>query len=263
MMSSHINSMLEHLRIKKPSRPAVPAVVTSPDTEDTAVAAVAVTPAAAPQPAAAAVAATAAAVTNDITNGGRCPFVVPNGNGAPGAVNAGNPTADVCDNAVTSPASTSTSTAGDAGKRLSVCPDVVGGGAFDPKKRCSIPAVSAPTGAGAINGDHPGPPIQSSSSAQRPRRDLSPSAGVRHMTRKMSQDMRMLPRGSNANLSDEAFELARIRRPVKVKSILTNFETYDSLHAKATEVSVRRAHAKWVCVCVWFFFACVRAEMVR
>lgn len=256
MMSSHINSMLEHLRIKKPSRPAVPAVVTSPDTEDTAVAAVAVTPAAAPPPPAA----TAVSVTNDTTNGGRCPFVVPNGNGAPGPVSAGNSTADVCDNAVTSPASTSTSTAGDAGKRLSVCPDVVsGGGAFDPKKRCSIPAVSAPTGAVATNGDHPGPPIQSSSSSQRPRRDLSPSAGVRHMTRKMSQDMRMLPRGSNANLSDEAFELARIRRPVKVKSILTNFETYDSLHAKATEVSVRRAHAK----CVWFFLRACVPKMVR
>lgn len=230
MMSSHINSMLEHLRIKKPSRPAAPPVVTSPE-EDTEAATAA----------AAATAIAAAAAGNNATSNGRatggCPFL-PNGNGAV-PVSANKSTADVCDNAVTSPASMSTSTAIDAGKRLSARPDIT---PFDPKKRFSIPAVTAPSD--ATNGDHGGVQPQQ----PRPRRDLSPSAGGRHMARKMSQDMRMLPRGSYANLSDEAFELARIRRPVKVKSIITNVETYDSLHAKATEVSVPLCSMRAACV---------------
>lgn len=107
-----------------------------------------------------------------------------------------------------------------------------------PTKRFSIPAVVTQPlaldehGAGAPNQQ------QQQQLQQRGggRRDLSPLGG-RAMPRKMSQDLRMM-RSSNANLHEtDLYELARIRRPIRVRNVATGNETYDSLHAKTTEVS--------------------------
>lgn len=98
---------------------------------------------------------------------------------------------------------------------------------FDPKKRYSIPA---PNGGGNHHQHH-------ENGATDPRhrsRELSPAA-PRNMQRKLSQDLRF--RGSNTHINEDAFELARLKRPVKLKSMTSTFETYDSLHTKAVEVS--------------------------
>lgn len=62
-------------------------------------------------------------------------------------------------------------------------------------------------------------------------RELSPAPRM-YQQRKLSADMRF--RGSNNQLSDDYL----MRRPVRLKSISTNFEVYDSLHSKAIDVSV-------------------------
>lgn len=91
---------------------------------------------------------------------------------------------------------------------------------FNPKKRYSIPAPAC----AHENGD-----------TKHRSRDLSPIP-PRNMQRKLSQDLRI--RGSNSHINDEnMMELAKLKRPVKLKSITTNFESYDSLHAKVVEVS--------------------------
>lgn len=96
---------------------------------------------------------------------------------------------------------------------------------FDPKKRFSIPA--GVIGAAEANGGEMG-------RHNRSNRELVPIP-PRNMQRKMSQDLRF--RGSNCQLNDDGgYEAARIRRPVKLKSILSEYETYDSLHSKAMEV---------------------------
>lgn len=89
---------------------------------------------------------------------------------------------------------------------------------FDPKKRYSIPA---PNG-GSENGE-----------CRHRSRELSP-AHPRGSQRKMSQDLRF--KGSSNHINDEA-ELALIRRPIKLKDTTTFFETYDSLHTEAVDVS--------------------------
>lgn len=81
---------------------------------------------------------------------------------------------------------------------------------FDPKKRYSIG-----NGDLRVNGKS---------------RELSPSTRMTQQ-RKLSADMRL--RGSNNHLHDEYV----MRRPVRLKSLTTNFEVYDSLHTKATDVS--------------------------
>lgn len=97
---------------------------------------------------------------------------------------------------------------------------------FDPKKRFSIPA--GVIGSDANGGGDIGRP--------KANRELVPNS-PRNMQRKMSQDLRF--RGSNCQLIDDGgYEAARIRRPVKLKSILSEYETYDSLHAKAMEVRI-------------------------
>lgn len=63
-------------------------------------------------------------------------------------------------------------------------------------------------------------------------RELSPSARTVQQQRKLSADMRL--RGSNNQLTDEYL----IRRPVRLRSMCTNFEVYDSLHTKAIDVSI-------------------------
>lgn len=99
---------------------------------------------------------------------------------------------------------------------------------FDPKKRFSIPANAVGGGGDAIGAELTG--------RLKATRELVPSQA---RTRKMSQDLRF--RGSNSQLSDDGgFESMRIRRPVKLKSILSEYEMYDSLHAKALEVRVER-----------------------
>lgn len=80
---------------------------------------------------------------------------------------------------------------------------------FDPKKRYSIG-----------NGD-----LRNGGKSY----ELTPSS--RSMQRKLSADMRL--RGSNSQLHEEYV----IRRPVRLKSMTTNFEVYDSLHVRAVDVS--------------------------
>lgn len=79
---------------------------------------------------------------------------------------------------------------------------------FDPKKRYSIG-----------NGD------------LRNGKSYELSLTPRSMQRKLSADMRL--RGSNNQLNDDY----AIRRPVRLRSMATNFEVYDSLHVRAIDVS--------------------------
>lgn len=89
---------------------------------------------------------------------------------------------------------------------------------FDPRKRYSISNGDLRGGGGISGGD--GKP-----------RELSPAPRALQQ-RKLSADMRIR---CNANqLSDDYL----IRRPIRLKSMSTNFEVYDSLHVKAIDVSV-------------------------
>lgn len=81
---------------------------------------------------------------------------------------------------------------------------------FDPRKRYSI-----------SNGD-----LRSNGKG----RELSP-ATMKQQQRKLSADMRL--RGSNNQLTDDYL----LRRPVRLRSLCTNFEVYDSLHTKSLDVS--------------------------
>lgn len=81
---------------------------------------------------------------------------------------------------------------------------------FDPRKRYSI-----------SNGD-----LRANGKG----RELSP-ATMKQPQRKLSADMRL--RGSNNQLTDDYL----LRRPVRLKTVSTNFEAYDSLHTKALDVS--------------------------
>lgn len=81
---------------------------------------------------------------------------------------------------------------------------------FDPRKRYSI-----------SNGD-----LRANGKG----RELSP-APMKQQQRKLSADMRL--RGSNNQLTDDYL----LRRPVRLRSLCTNFEVYDSLHTKALDVS--------------------------
>lgn len=97
---------------------------------------------------------------------------------------------------------------------------------FDPRKRYSIPG--GPQQLLHENGD------------LRKSRDLSPVP--RNMPRKLSQDMRF--RGSNSQLNDDGFD-SKLRRPIKTKNVANNYETYDTLHVQAIDVSTK---------IVFFFF---------
>lgn len=89
---------------------------------------------------------------------------------------------------------------------------------FNPKKRFSIPG---------------GPQLLGNGDVRNRNRDLSPVP--RNMPRKLSQDLRF--RGSNSQLNDDGFD-SRIRRPIKVKHLTSSYETYDTLHVKAIDVSI-------------------------
>lgn len=82
---------------------------------------------------------------------------------------------------------------------------------FDPRKRYSIG-----NGDLRVNGKS---------------RELSPTPTRIIQQRKLSADMRL--RGSNNQLSEDYV----LRRPVRLRSLTTNFEVYDSLHTKALDVS--------------------------
>ncbi|XP_031623820.1 nitric oxide synthase [Contarinia nasturtii] len=79
---------------------------------------------------------------------------------------------------------------------------------FDPRKRFSI-----------SNGD-----LRNGKA-----RELSPATTMKQQQRKLSADMRL--RGSNSQLTDDYL----LRRPVRLRSMCTNFEVYDSLHTKAMD----------------------------
>lgn len=81
---------------------------------------------------------------------------------------------------------------------------------FDPRKRYSI-----------SNGD-----LRANGKG----RELSP-ATLKQPQRKLSADMRF--RGSNNLLTDDYL----LRRPVRLRTVGTNYEVYDSLHTKGLDVS--------------------------
>lgn len=99
---------------------------------------------------------------------------------------------------------------------------------YDPRKRYSI-----------SNGDLRNGKI----------RELSP-ATMKQQQRKLSADMRL--RGSNTQLTDDYL----LRRPVRLRSMCTNFEVYDSLHTKAMDVST---HLNSIFL---FFFFRICCELV-
>lgn len=96
---------------------------------------------------------------------------------------------------------------------------------FDPRKRYSIS-----NGDLRVNGKG---------------RELSPAA-MKQQQRKLSADMRL--RGSNNQLTDDYL----LRRPVRLRSICSNFEVYDSLHTKAMDVSIAHLTLNFQ-FCKYFF----------
>lgn len=95
---------------------------------------------------------------------------------------------------------------------------------FDPRKRFSVPGGQNQS---AIAVKHGNGDVQHCSG----NKDLL--ASPRNMPRKLSQDLR---RGINFPM-DEGFDCSKYRKPVKLKSMISHYETYDSLHTKALEVS--------------------------
>lgn len=95
---------------------------------------------------------------------------------------------------------------------------------FDPRKRFSVPG-----GQNHITVKHGNGDVQHCSGNKE-----SSLAAPRSMPRKLSQDLR---RGINFP-SDEGFDCSKYRKPVKLKSMISHYETYDSLHTKALEVSI-------------------------
>lgn len=93
---------------------------------------------------------------------------------------------------------------------------------FDPRKRFSVPGGQNQNALKHGNGD-----VQHCSD----KKELL--ASPRNMPRKLSQDLR---RGINFPI-DDGFDCSKYRKPVKLKSMISHYETYDSLHTKALEVS--------------------------
>lgn len=95
---------------------------------------------------------------------------------------------------------------------------------FDPRKRFSVPGGQNQN---AVTVKHGNGDIQHCSG----NKELL--ASPRNMPRKLSQDLR---RGINFPV-DDGFECSKYRKPVKLKSMISHYETYDSLYTKALEVS--------------------------
>lgn len=95
---------------------------------------------------------------------------------------------------------------------------------FDPRKRFS---VSGGQNLNSVTVKHGNGEVQHFSAGK----ELL--ASPRNMQRKLSQDLR---RGINFP-TDDGFECSKYRKPVKLKSMISHYETYDSLHTKAIEVS--------------------------
>lgn len=93
---------------------------------------------------------------------------------------------------------------------------------FDPRKRYSISNGDLRTNGGVAGGKG---------------RELSPAA-MRQQQRKLSADMRFRG-GSNNQLNDDYL----LRRPVRLRSICSKSEVYDSLHSKALDVSTIHTHS--------------------
>lgn len=91
-------------------------------------------------------------------------------------------------------------------------------------------------------------------------RELSPAATIKQQQRKLSADMRL--RGSNSQLTDDYL----LRRPVRLRSMCTNFEVYDSLHTKAMDVSTFKFKLQfsiqyvWVWMPGWLVFVVIIVE---
>lgn len=81
-------------------------------------------------------------------------------------------------------------------------------------------------------------------------RELSP-ATMKQQQRKLSADMRL--RGSNSQLTDDYL----LRRPVRLRSMCTNFEVYDSLHTKAMDVSTHLNSILDFVLRTWLVFYCL------
>lgn len=94
---------------------------------------------------------------------------------------------------------------------------------FDPRKRYSVPG-----GQNSVTVKHGNGDVQHCSG----NKELL--ASPRNMPRKLSQDLR---RGINFPI-DDGFDCSKYRKPVKLKSMISHYETYDSLHTKASEVSL-------------------------
>lgn len=204
MMSQHLNSVLEHLRIGCSLKKSTPATTTTTTTGD-------------PEPLAS-----------------KSENVIANNTKSMSKIN-GNTTCDEIDKSISAVNNVSHHVSrGDLNRKLSqinknemspvmLCAnnDVCDERNFNPKKRFSIPG---------------GPQqLQANGDLRNKNRDLSPVP--RNMPRKLSQDLRF--RGSNSQLNDDGIE-SRIRRPIKVKHLTSNYETYDTLHAKAVEVSLNQ-----------------------
>lgn len=96
---------------------------------------------------------------------------------------------------------------------------------FDPRKRFSVPGGQNQS---SVTVKHGNGDVQHCSG----NKELL--ASPRNMPRKLSQDLR---RGINFPM-DDGFDCSKYRKPVKLKSMISHYETYDSLHTKAIEVSL-------------------------
>lgn len=118
--------------------------------------------------------------------------------------------------------------------------DPLNGLQFDPRKRYSVPAATIQylhhsSAAGPNCGATTGGQV-ANGTVRKSSRELSPIP--RNMQRKLSADMRFRG-GSNSHLDDDGHESLRyLRRPVKLRSMATKAETYDTLHTKAYDVSL-------------------------
>lgn len=123
-------------------------------------------------------------------------------------------------------------------------PTTTGHSKYDPsRKRCSI----------SVHGQHN---LQSSNGdAIRPGgaggvcRELSPQSLRIH--RKSSHDIRILGADGEMLLHEGGGKMPTVVKPIKLKSITTKAESYDTLHGRATDVSILNDLVRYIqCLCL-------------